>query len=89
VTPASSIVKKVIGRSPDRGYAAAPRLAAHVQEKPPERTSKVNAISRRHGKLACGARSWLYGHLLLGGSGDGPWDYRFLEDDYRRRARRP
>jgi hypothetical protein len=73
--------------SPDGRYAPAPGLVVHVEEEPHERASTVAAVARRKSKLARGARSWLHAHLLLGGSDDGPWDYHFIEDDYRRLSR--
>jgi hypothetical protein len=75
--------------SPDGRDAPAPRLVAHVEVQPHERAPKVDVLSRRRSKLARGAWSWLHARLLLGGSGYGPWDYRFVEDDYRRLAKRP
>ena len=42
---------------------------------------------RRDSKLARGMWSWLHAHSLLKGPGDGPWDYRLIEDDYQRLAR--
>jgi hypothetical protein len=76
MTPASSVVEKAVDQNPEwrTDLDQAPELAA---------------LLRRRGKLGRGAWSWLRAHLLLGGPADPPWDYRFLEDDYRRLARRP
>jgi hypothetical protein len=75
--------------SSDGRSGSAPRIVVHVEDEPRERAAEVAALSRRRSKLARGAWSWVHAHLLLGGSGVGPWDYHFVEDDYRRLARRP
>jgi hypothetical protein len=83
----------IIGEGPRPGLVhcepPAQRLVADGAAELHERAPKMGGLPEGHSKLARGAWSWLHAHLLLGGPGDGPWDYRFLEDDYRRLARRP
>jgi hypothetical protein len=75
MTPALSITEKAIEQRSECGQGLV--------------GGRGTALPRRRSKLARGAWSWLHAHPLLDGSGDGPWDYRFLEDDHRRLARRP
>ena len=75
MTPASSIAEKAIEQKPECGAGL-------------DRAPGVAVLPWRHGKLGRVALCWLRAHLLLGGPADPPWDYRFLEDDYQRLARR-
>jgi hypothetical protein len=96
---ASPITEKTVDRSfeCDERVVGEPRTA--IDERPiprrvapdagqNDRAPKVGALPRAYSKLTRGAWSWAHAQLLLGGPGDGPWDFRFVEDDYRRMARR-